>query len=256
MSGPQENSPAGSFPTSEDRQSPAAAAGKPEEIVVFLTRQEGKCAECGTELFHGSMIRLEHNQPHCLDCADLGHLEFLPRGDTALTRRATKHSPLRAVVLQWARARQRYERQGILVTGEAILRAEQECLADAPARERQRARAERQRELGDATYEAATAEAIRAAFPGCPAEEAARIAAWTCRKHSGRVGRSAAAKTFDPAALRLAVVAHIRHEHTEYDRLLMRTGDRSAARQSVRAEIDRVLARWEGSRDPAKNQGA
>jgi len=65
-----------------------------------------------------------------LFCADLAHLEYLPSGNTALTRRATKHSPLRAVVVQWARARKRYERQGILVTVEALCRAEEECLAD------------------------------------------------------------------------------------------------------------------------------
>lgn len=217
----------------------------PKEIVVFITRQEGKCAECDTELWPGSMIRLENDQPHCLGCADLGHLEYLPRGDAALTRRATKHSPLRAVVVQWSRVRQHYERQGILVTGEAIDRAEQECVADTAARERQRVRAALQRESADAVHEAAVTATIRSAFPGCPPDEAARIAVWTCRKHSGRVGRSAAAKSLDPAAVRLAVVAHIRHEHTDYDRLLMRTGDRQSARQTVRAEIDRVLERWE-----------
>jgi hypothetical protein len=228
------------------RQGKADGSGKPEDIVVFITRRDGKCAECGVELFDGSFIRLENDRPHCLDCADLGHLEFLTRGNTALTRRATKHSPLRAVVVQWSRARQRYERQGILVTGEAIDRAERECLADAEIRARQRERAAVRREEGEADYEASVTATLRTAFPGCPPDEAARIAAWTCRKHSGRVGRSAAAKALDAAALRLAVVAHIRHEHTDYDRQLMRTGDRPAARQAVRAEIDRVLARWEG----------
>jgi hypothetical protein len=36
----------------------------------------------------------------CLDRADLGHLEFLPSGDAALTRRATKASRLSAVVVR------------------------------------------------------------------------------------------------------------------------------------------------------------
>jgi hypothetical protein len=219
-------------------------AGKAEDIVVFITRREGKCAECGRELFDGTMIRLENDQPHCLDCADLGHLEYLPRGNTALTRRATKHSPLRAVVVQWSRARQHYERQGILVTGAAIDRAEQECLADAELRASQRERAAARREGVEASYVAEVTAAIRAAFPGCPPEEAASIASWTCQKHSGRVGRSAAAKVLDPAALRLAVIARIRHEHTGYDELLMTAGDRRAAREVVRPEIDRVLAQW------------
>jgi len=221
-----------------------------KDIVVFMVRRDTRCAECGRELFDGNLLRLENDRPLCLDCADLGHLEFLVSGNTALTRRATRHSPLRAVVVQWARARKRYERQGILVTPEAIDRAEAECVADEEQRARQRERAAARREAEDAEYEATVAERLRALFPGCPAKEAARIAAWTCRKHSGRVGRSAAAKELDPQALRLAVVAHIRHEHTRYDELLMRHGDRQLARAEVRAKIEAVLDRWDSRLQP------
>ncbi len=216
-----------------------------DDIVVFIIRRDTKCAECGEELAKGRWLRLENERPLCLACADLDHLEYLPRGDAALTRRATKYSPLRAVVVQWSRTRQRYERQGILVAAAAIQKAEEECLADAEARDRRRQReAERRLEV-DAAYEQAVAEALRAQFPGCPADEAARIAAWTCKKHSGRVGRSAAAREFDPQALRLAAIAHIRHEHTRYDELLMRQNDREQARAAVQSDIDRVLARWQ-----------
>ncbi|MCI0748392.1 MAG: DUF2293 domain-containing protein [Verrucomicrobia subdivision 3 bacterium] len=227
----------------------AKAATKPrsdlEEIVVFMVRRQTKCADCGKELFGGSLLRMEANSPLCLECADLGHLEFLGSGNTALTRRATKYSPLRAVVVRWSRTRNRYERQGILVTSEAIERAEAECSADEESRARQRERAAARREVEDQQYESAVAEKLKALFPGCPAEEAMRIAAWTCRKGSGRVGRSAAAKDFDQQALRLAVIAHIRHEHTRYDELLMRQELRGHARELVRDEIDQVLARWE-----------
>ena len=216
-----------------------------KDIVVFIVRRDTKCAECGEELGKGRWIRVENEKALCLACADLAHLEFLPSGNTALTRRATKHSPLRAVVVQWARARNRYERQGILVTTHAIESAEVECLADDDRRARQRERAAALRESEDHEYESAVAENLKAMFPGCPPEEAARIAAWTCRKHSGRVGRSAAAKEFDPQALRLAVVAHIRHEHTSYDEMLMKHGDRAHAREMVRSEIEKVLASWE-----------
>ena len=175
----------------------------------------------------------------------LSHLEYLPSGNTALTRRATKHSPLRAVVVQWARARKRYERQGILVVAEALRRAEEECLADEDRRARQRERAADRRENEDLEYLAAVTAKLKELFPGCPPKEAARIAAWTCQKHSGRVGRSAAAKDFEPQALRLAVIAHIRHEHTRYDELLMQYGDRQQSREMVRGEIEKLLARWE-----------
>jgi hypothetical protein len=223
-----------------------------EDITVFITRREGKCVDCGRELFKGNWIRLEKEQPLCLECADLAHLEYLPRGDTALTRRATKYSPLRAVVLQWARSRQHYERQGILVAPAAIRRAEEECLADADMRVRRRERAAQAREAQEPVFLASVTAAIRAEFPGCPADEAAQIAAWTCEKHSGRVGRSAAAKQLDPHAVRLAVVAHIRHEHTPYDELLMKHGDRQLARAEVYADISRVLRQWEPPGIPAE----
>jgi hypothetical protein len=233
-------------PARVDPKTERGRPGEPKDIVVFMVRRDTKCAECGRELFDGNLLRMEDNRPLCLDCADLGHLEFLSSGNTALTRRAIKHSPLHAVVVRWARARKRYERQGILVTSTAIERAEKECLADEERRARQRERAAERREVEDRDYETAVADKLSTQFPGCPAEEATRIAAWTCRKHSGRVGRSAAAKEFDPQALRLAVIAHIRHEHTPYDELLMKRGSRQLARIEVRARIEEVLARWEG----------
>jgi hypothetical protein len=223
-----------------------APHSKPNEIVVFMVRRETKCAECGRDLSDGSLLRLEADRPLCLDCADLGHLEFLGAGNVALTRRATKYSPLRAVVVRWARARKRYERQGILVAAEAIEKAEAECLADEDRRARQRERAAVRRAVEDREYEAAVVETLQTQFPDCPANEVAGIALWTCAKFSGRVGRSAAAKELDPQALKLAVIAHIRHAHTRYDVLLMQHGNRGLAREQVRKKIEEVLARWEG----------
>lgn len=225
-----------------------------DEIVVFILRTETKCAECGDELFKGSFLRVENDRPLCLDCADLGHLEFLPRGDTAVTRRATKHSPLRAVAVQWSRSRKRYERQGILALPAAIRQAEEECLADGELRARRREQEIPRREAQDRQYIAMVAERLKAAYPGCPANEADAIAAHACEKHSGRVGRTAAAKEFDPMALRLAVIAHVRHQHTRYDRLLAKFGDRQLARAEVRAKIDEILEKWEGAARPSEGE--
>jgi hypothetical protein len=233
---------------------PESGAGSPNagtrETVVFIIRRDTRCGECGRELFKGNFLRLENDQPLCLDCADLGHLEFLPSGDAAITRRASKYSPLRAVVVQWSNTRKRYERQGILVSPEAIERAEQESLADAESRARQRERAALKREAEDQEYVSAVAERLRLLFPGCPSQEAERIARHACQKYSGRVGRSAAAKEFDPGALRLAVIAHIRHVHTRYDDLLGQTGDRTLARAAVQEQIEKIQTRWE---NPARS---
>ena len=99
---------------------------KSSDLLVFIPRNEGKCAECDEEFFHGNWIFLDEGRPLCMRCAGLDHLEHLPPGNAALTRRAGKYSPIRAVLLQWSRARKRYERQGILVTADAIQYAENE----------------------------------------------------------------------------------------------------------------------------------
>jgi hypothetical protein len=89
-------------------------------------------------------------------------------------------------------------------------------------------------------------QAILRRHPGCPSDEGRRIAEPTGRRRSGRVGRSAAGRVLDASAVDLAVTAHIRHAHTNYDELLMRGTKRLDARAQVRAGIDRVLAEWSG----------
>ncbi len=220
-------------------------AKKTADLKVFISNRDSTCDECGENLGRRAWIMLAGEQGAlCLSCADLDHLLFLPAGDAALTRRSRKYSTLSAVVLQWSRARKRYERQGLLVEAEALERAEQECLADSEVRERRRQReAERRAEL-DRRYIEQFAARVRALFPGCPAGRESVIAEHACQKYSGRVGRSAAAKQLDEATVRLAVTAHIRHAETEYDRLLADGAERGAARTAVSADIERVLAAW------------
>ena len=220
------------------------APTKKAEIVVFSILRDSACQECGTELLRGD-LRMEDDRPLCLGCADLDHLVFLPSGNTALTRRASKHSMLRAVVVQFSRSRKRYERQGILVDEEALARAEQECLADADARALERERAAEYRERVDAQYVDAFAQYLGELFPGCPTTERQTIAEHACQKHSGRVGRSAAAKEFDVEAITLAVRAYVRHRHTSYDELLAKGFDRMDARSEVAEAVDDVVERWQ-----------
>jgi hypothetical protein len=52
------------------------------DIVVFSVSRDTACAECGRELFRGSMIMLnKERNPLCLTCADLDRLEYLSRGN-------------------------------------------------------------------------------------------------------------------------------------------------------------------------------
>uniref|UniRef100_Q01Y87 DUF2293 domain-containing protein n=1 Tax=Solibacter usitatus (strain Ellin6076) TaxID=234267 RepID=Q01Y87_SOLUE len=93
-----------------------------KELIVFSILRESKCTECGVEIWRGDLLSMESGKPLCMKCADLDHLVVLPRGDTALTRRAKKHSGLWAVILRFSRARKRYERQGLLVEQAALNR--------------------------------------------------------------------------------------------------------------------------------------
>jgi hypothetical protein len=219
---------------------------KDNQLKVFISNRESKCDECGNDLGHHAWIVLEEGKGAvCLTCADLDHLVFLPSGDVALTRRSRKHSRLSAVVLKWSRSRKRYERQGLLVENEALEQAEHECKADAQQREIRRGQAMLRRAELDQAYIQKFAARIRDLYPHCPKGRETAISEHACRKYSGRVGRSAAAKDLDDKAIRLAVTAHVRHRETNYDEILSRMFARSEARSMVRDKVFDVLKQWE-----------
>ena len=219
-----------------------------QELKVFIATRESACAECGEKLGTDAWIMLAGERGAlCLACADLEHLVFLPSGDPALTRRARKHSRLSAVVLKWSRARNRYERQGLLVEEAGLASAEAQCLADGEARARRRSREEARRGELDREYVERFAQRVRELYPRCPGDAERTIAEHACLKYSGRVGRSAAAKAFDEEAVRLGVVAHIRHVQTPYDELLAGGWDRREARRQVEEQVRSVLDSWQRS---------
>ena len=215
-----------------------------KELVVFAILRDSKCTGCGQVLRKGDFLFLEGGQPLCLSCADFDHLVYLPRGDAALTRRARRYSNLSAVVVRFSRSRGRYERQGILVGESALERAEEECLADVKQRAAKRSRDELRRAERDRDLAARMTEAILELFPGCPAEEARAIAAHTAVRGSGRVGRTSAGRALEAEALTAAVVAAVRHKHTNYDWLLMSGWNRIDARDAIRDAVDRVIRSW------------
>ena len=106
---------------------------RPPDRVVFEIVRDSECAQCKTELDRGEFLTLDGQEALCMDCAGLGDLEFLPSGDAALTRRATKYSGETVVVVRFSRTRKRYERQGILVEKAALERAQRELGASSGA---------------------------------------------------------------------------------------------------------------------------
>lgn len=234
-------------PTNQPQQTGAKQRRNENEIKVFISHRDSKCDECGEELGRQAWITLEENKGAlCLACADLDHLVFLPTGDAALTRRSKKYSTLSALVLKFSRARGRYERQGLLVEEDALAQAEAECLADSEVRERRNERARERRAELDEAYVQEFAKRVREYFPNCPEGREQLIAEHACLKYSGRVGRSARAKSFEDEMVRLAVVAHVRHRETNYDSLLAKGLFRDEARAEVRERVEAVLEKWRG----------
>jgi hypothetical protein len=217
---------------------------KAPQPVVFLNLSGAQCAECGAQIAKDSMLLVEADQPLCLYCARLDGLEFLPAGDTALTRRSTKYSERIAVVVRFNRARKRYERQGLLVEETALAKAERECVKDADERAAARASAAVLRGRQDRKLVAQMIKLMAELFPGCSSTEIAAIAEHTAVRGSGRVGRSEAGRNLDEKALTLAVGAAVRHNHTPYDELLASGLDRADARQQIAGQVEEILARW------------
>ncbi|OGV70719.1 MAG: hypothetical protein A3K19_27400 [Lentisphaerae bacterium RIFOXYB12_FULL_65_16] len=220
-------------------------AQKAPELAVFEAFHDQACSECNATVEAGGLVFMEKGKPVCLTCADLDHLTLLPSGDPALTRRARKHSQLWAAVLTFNRRLRRQVRIGLLVTAEALAKAEDECAADDEERAERRRRAEVDRTAADQDFIREVTAAILTLYPACTPDTAAAIAGHACQRGSGRVGRTAAAKALSPEALTLAVAAHVRHVHTNYDTLLLTGNSRERARDIVRPRVAAILTKWQ-----------
>ena len=89
----------------------------PDLVVIEPLDTQWTCHRCGDT---GGLLMMENPGPVCLRCVGLDDLEFLPAGDTLLTRRAKAKSPRSAVVMRFSKTRKRYERQGLLVEPRAL----------------------------------------------------------------------------------------------------------------------------------------
>ena len=58
------------------------------------------------------------------------------------------------------------------------------------------------------------------------------------------MGRTSAGRALDKEALRFAVIAAVRHNHTEYDELLTQGLEQAVARENVREGLETILENW------------
>ncbi|KAJ3472823.1 hypothetical protein NLG97_g10694 [Lecanicillium saksenae] len=98
------------------------------------------------------------------------------------------------------------------------------------------------------------AAALRRQFPGMPGEDADKVLRRTLKKRSGRVGRTGKLGVEDK--VRLAVAAHARHAHTDYDVLVRGEKSRAEARKAVYGKVREVLAKWEGGGGEEEEEAA
>ncbi|KAK3296327.1 uncharacterized protein B0H64DRAFT_397928 [Chaetomium fimeti] len=96
----------------------------------------------------------------------------------------------------------------------------------------------------DAVIEENFEEAIVKLFPEIPKSEVPQILKHSLKKHSRRVGRTGTVALQD--RVKLAVRAHIRHVHTEYDELLKHGASRPTAREKIWDRLNEVARQWGG----------
>ncbi len=182
-----------------------------------------------------------------------GHI-FVPRGDPALTRALLARGALRVIT----KINGRKEQLGVAALREAIDEAKREVEATAGARAVARERSRERRARDEAEYRAAFERELVRLFPAIPASDREKIVAHTCEVSSGRVGRTSWAKSLAEEPIRLAVRAHIRHAHTDYDARLRKAGfgqafgradsdARDEARRAVQKTLDAVYRSWLGA---------
>ncbi len=118
----------------DTRSQACGRATKPAPRLVMPVN-DWSCASCGGS---GDLMFLEDAGPLCLDCADYGHLVFLPSRDAALTRQAKRAAGFRRCGAV-SRARKRPRASGHPWSRRRRWSAPKtKCLADAEVRARRR----------------------------------------------------------------------------------------------------------------------
>lgn len=97
-------------------------------------------------------------------------------------------------------------------------------------------------EQRDAALVRQAASAIDDQFPNIPAPEKEMVLKHGFKKYSGRVGRTGQIPMSKKVTL--AVIAHIRHTHTEYDKILDASGEREEARRKIAKQLQAILRDW------------
>jgi hypothetical protein len=161
---------------------------------------------------------------------------FLPRGDPYKTlhcRRLTHQAGKPLYVVEQGNKRKKV--LGIRIPKSIFFQVQEqarETLASRRAATEQR----------DAALVRQAASAIDEQFPDMPEADKEQVLKHGFKKYSGRVGRTGQIPMSKKVTL--AVIAHIRHTHTGYDKLLDGGEEREQARKKIAKDTQSILRRW------------
>ncbi|KXA91278.1 hypothetical protein AKJ57_01800 [candidate division MSBL1 archaeon SCGC-AAA259A05] len=182
--------------------------------------------------------------------------DFLPSGDGALTRRVRKGP-------HWILMRKKHgysKPVGTIAPSDNIRKAREELGGEEGAKRREKAKKRGQKKR-EKRITRKLKKKIRQEFPNIPEKELEEVTSRARKK--GKVG-SADWVYFSPEedeemslrrAAKLAVKAHIRHNHTNYDQLLSRGVPKDEARLIVSGEIEKALEKWKKPPNPSSGKG-
>lgn len=97
-------------------------------------------------------------------------------------------------------------------------------------------------EQRDAALVRQAASELEKQFPNIPSGEKEMVLKHGFRKYSGRVGRTGLMPMSKKVLF--AVIAHIRHKHTNYDQMLNKGMDRDEARRAIAKKTQDMLREW------------
>jgi hypothetical protein len=131
---------------------------------------------------------------------------------------------------------------GYYVPPERQVEIEQALADTAARRQAQRQSSQQARQKKEATYQDDFVAELRRQYPSMPEADLQAIVQRATEVGSGAVGRATRLELEEK--VRLATIAHARHQHTQYTRLLLRGVPNGEAREKIRATLERVLRRW------------
>lgn len=168
--------------------------------------------------------------------------EEVPTGDPFITRRLKQLSETVYVRMAKVYRKQPSRPVALLAPAKVVRAVLQEAERTAKTRGVSREKAAVRRDAKEEQGRENALAVLRSMLPGMPPREAEAVVERAFQVGSGRVGRSRSAELEEK--LVLAVRAHIRHEHTQYDLFLAEGSDQRDARHAVRAHVDEVYERW------------